>query len=166
MHRVQENIYDTLRASRDALTISQIASIVEVERHTAAKFLEGLSSLGLIEEEQKGRAKMFKASHSPLYAMLQQNNPVSSELKTLLKNIDESITFQDGNHGILWSNKSQEIGKKCYEVFANRDTVCDKCQVTQTKHYDVECQDLNLKGSTLKNLHGEVVGRINVRKSK
>lgn len=165
MQRVQKDIYELLQASKQGLTISQVADIMNIERHTAAKFLEGLAGLGVCEYTTIGKSKVWKAIDSPLFTMMNKDTPVSSELKWLLQEMDEHVTIQDGNNTILWSNKPESTGKKCYEVFANKNCVCENCEVNDNDQFKVKCQDLHLTSSSVKNSQGEIVGRINIRKT-
>lgn len=65
-----------------------------------------------------------------------------SEWETTFNSVTDSITIKDKNYRILRANRTvferygmkpeEMIGRKCYEVFYNRETPCEGCKVTET----------------------------------
>lgn len=70
--------------------------------------------------------------------MLQESE---REKAAILDAISELVAYQDLNHTVLWTNKAaaasvdqkQEnlVGRKCYEIWANRKEECEKCPVAK-----------------------------------
>ena len=126
-------IIDFLKTSHHDLTISDIASSLSVERHTAAKHLETLRARGLCEYRVVGRSKLWRIVDSPLLTLISDGmSPLSKELSSLLAGIGERITIQDDNNRIVWSNDFELVNKKCFEAFTRRKTSCPDCPVKQT----------------------------------
>ncbi|MFT4311487.1 MAG: helix-turn-helix domain-containing protein [Candidatus Woesearchaeota archaeon] len=118
--------------SKKSLNISQIANKLEVERHTAAKYLEALEKKDYIKKEIKGKSKLYKLNNPLIEFFKKEDDIVSSQIKELLKNINEHVSVQNKDFEVIWSNKEFEKGKKCYELYANRDSVCPNCPAEQT----------------------------------
>lgn len=162
MEGVHQEIYEFLKETEKSFTINMIAQVVQVERHTAAKALDTLKALGLVEYQEKGKSKVYKATSSPLFATLSNHSPLTEELKSVLENISETITIQDKDNNILWSNKKDQEGKACYEIFAGRTSTCENCQLTEHDN-TINCNNHSLQSKTVKQ-HGDVIGRINIRR--
>ncbi|MFO7797849.1 MAG: PAS domain-containing protein [Promethearchaeati archaeon] len=99
--------------------------------------------------------------------------------KYVLENLIEHIVFQDNNHTILWANEaaiksinadlSDLVGKKCYEVWANRSTPCENCpveaaiksgksEIGQQSTYDG--RGWYIKGFPVKDTYNNIIGAI------
>ena len=76
MGEVQSKIIKLLSKKND-LTINAIASIINVDRHTAAKNLEVLKGQGLIDYRDSGKSKLWSMAESPLLNSLKRTNQSS-----------------------------------------------------------------------------------------
>lgn len=102
-------------------------------------------------------------------------------IKDLLvfQNLIEHVVIQDKEHTILWANKAaldsidaklnDIVGKKCFDVWANRFTPCDKCPVEaaiNTKDSQIGQQSTYdgrgwfIKGFPIKDSGGNIIGAI------
>jgi len=103
------------------------------------------------------------------------------EKSAILDAMSELVAYQDKNHNVLWANKAAAvsvnekpenlIGKKCYELWAGRESECDICPVAEafsTGHVHsnkIETQDekvWNITGYPVKDEAGEVIGVVEV----
>ncbi len=168
MHPVQNDIFKLLKKSRDELSINQIAESTNIERHTAGKYLEGLEALGLCQFRAAGKSKLWSVTASPLFSLISKDNPVSAEFKELLEQVEENVTFRDTKHSILWSNKPNQTGKKCYEVFAGQSHACSGCDVehalSHNENISGTCEHHNITGTPIKDKDGKLVALLNIRK--
>lgn len=99
--------------------------------------------------------------------------------KHILQNLLEHVVIQDKSHKILWANKAATksinlklkdiIGKKCYEVWAHRGSLCPNCpvevaiksgtsQIGQQSTYDG--RGWLIKGFPIKNINEDIIGAI------
>ncbi|MCB1084422.1 MAG: helix-turn-helix transcriptional regulator, partial [Simkania sp.] len=161
MHPVQKSILKLLEDSKGEFTINQVAQKLEIERHTAGKYLEGLEAMGMCRVRTKGKAKLWSLTASPLFSLMSKDNPVSKELKDLLAKVEENVTFQDDQQSILWSNKPDQEGKKCYEVFAGKSHICKDCELVHAakegKEIKGSCKEHHLIGTPIKDKEDKVV---------
>jgi len=82
------------------------------------------------------------------------------EKALVLESISEIISFQDLNHNIIWMNrpatkllglnKDDLIGKKCYEVWYNKENECLDCPVEKC------LQTKKVEESEIKTVDGEI----------
>ena len=120
------NIQEILRKPK---TINQVAEELKLERHTVAKKLETLEARGVVKKKLFGRSKIYSLSENPLLEALKKEDEFSEELKNFLNKVTERVSLHDQEHNVLFSNK--ESKGKCYEVFANRNSVCPECPASE-----------------------------------
>lgn len=168
MNPVQKTILKILKESKEEFTINQISELAQVDRHTAGKYLESLEAMGMCQFRTQGKSKLWSLAASPLFTLISKDNPVSHELKELLEKVEENVTFQDTEHSIIWSNKPEQTGKKCYEVFAGKEQACKNCDISESISKGTpikgQCEHHKLTGTPIKNKDNEVIASINIRK--
>ena len=126
-------ILELLEGNAHDMTISELASTLGMERHTAAKHLERLHAKGLCEYRTVGRSKLWKLADSPLLSLFSDTDSlVSKELASMLRDIGDRIVIQDENLKVIWSNDDTALNKKCFEAFTRRKTSCPDCPVKET----------------------------------
>ena len=105
------------------------------------------------------------------------------EKSIILESIGEHIVYQDLNNKILWTNKAAAdsvgvkihslIGRKCYEIWPQRNTPCAKCPVTTAaktrspasgESYTPDGRIWQIKGYPVFNENGEVVATVEITK--
>jgi PAS domain S-box-containing protein len=105
------------------------------------------------------------------------------EKSIILESISEHIVYQDLNNNILWTNKAAAdsvglkihslIGKKCYEIWPQRNTPCVKCPVITAaktrspasgESYTPDGRIWQIKGYPVFNENGEVVATVEITK--
>ncbi len=114
---------------KEPKTINQVANELGIERHTAAKKLEALESRGVVKKKVFGRSKLYSLSENPLVEALKQDDEFSDELKSFLSKVTGRVSLHDSSYNVLFSTKEHK--GKCYEVFANRNSVCIDCPAEQ-----------------------------------
>jgi predicted transcriptional regulator len=107
-------------------TISEIAFSLNIERHTAATYLKALEAKGSVKHEVKGKSKIYSLTDNSFIELIKGNDEISSQIKKILSSVDEHISIQDNNYNIIWNNKLNSAGK-CFEVYANRESICPNC---------------------------------------
>lgn len=166
MNPIQNQIISLLKKSKSKFTINEISELVQVDRHTAGKYLESLEATGICQYQTRGKSKLWSLTPSPLYSLISKDNPVSNELKKLLEKVGETVTFQDTKQSIIWSNKPEQIGKKCYEIFAGKTAICENCELESTIEKEKEryciCKEQQLSGTPIKDEHNRIVAIINM----
>jgi len=102
---------------------------------------------------------------------------LEKEKSAILELVEEQINFIDTNYTIKWANTSSKQsslidnaeGKKCYEVFYNRETPCEICptQIAIKENRNVQMFITNKKGKILlvntkpvKDEHGNIIGTL------
>ena len=168
MNPVQKRILSVLKNSEEEFSINEISQLTNIDRHTAGKYLDSLEAMGMCQHRTKGKAKLWSMATSPLFSLITRDNPVSHELKELLRKVDHNVTFQDNNHSIIWSNKPNQTGKKCYEVFAGKQAICEGCDIVESMHQGDEinltCETHQLSGTPIKDKDNKVIALVNIRK--
>ncbi|MFW6378826.1 MAG: HTH domain-containing protein [Nanoarchaeota archaeon] len=133
---VEERTREIIKLLKHApydMTITEIASKVGVERHTAAKHLEKLHAKGLCEYRIVGRSKLWRLADSPLLSIFKDGDSlISRELASMLRDVRERIVIQNEDLTVIWSNDKRAVNKKCFEVFTKRKTSCPDCPVKRT----------------------------------
>ncbi|HYD03732.1 MAG TPA: helix-turn-helix domain-containing protein [Alphaproteobacteria bacterium] len=135
MGEVQSRIIKLLSKAGSELTINDIASSMNIDRHTAAKNLEVLRGQGLINYREAGKSKLWKLSASPLIDALQnkQNSILIDNFKDILHYVDEDINIQSKDLNTIWSNRTynNKNGQRCFERvgFAEK---CKDCPIEKT----------------------------------
>jgi predicted transcriptional regulator len=123
MDATEHRILDLLKDKDEDITINEIAKIIMVDRHTAAKRLEILKSKGLVEYRNIGKSKVWKISKSPFLNALRNNDDISRNIKNILQHVDGQIHIQDKKN-IIWSNTSKNNccsdGKKCKDCAVDK----------------------------------------------
>ncbi|MGM5481685.1 MAG: hypothetical protein ACQESE_04735 [Nanobdellota archaeon] len=126
-------IVELLKGNTHDMTISEIATTLGIERHTAAKHLDALHAKGLCDYRTVGRSKLWKLADSPLLSLFSDtDSPVSKELASMLSDIGDRIVIQDEDLKVIWSNYNDALNKKCFEAFTRRKTSCPDCPVRET----------------------------------
>ncbi len=125
MDIIETKILQLLKEKEEDITISEIASSLNSDRHTIAKRLEVLKSKGLIEVRNIGKSKMWKLSKSPFLNALKNNDDISNNIKSILQHMDGHINIQDKNK-VIWSN---DKGNHCCDP---KDKKCKDCNVDKT----------------------------------
>jgi Mn-dependent DtxR family transcriptional regulator len=121
--------------TQEGLNTLEIASRLNIDRHTAIKYLEAMESKGVIHKEIKRRAKVWKLSDSAIGDFLNKNDIASKQLKDILNTVDHHISIQDKNLGIIWKNdyaKTKNKAVKCHEAYFESACKCDNCPVEKT----------------------------------
>lgn len=168
MNDIQLEIIKFLESTRGQYTINEISEQLSIDRHTAGKYLEALQAMGICEFVAKGKSKLWSITPSPLFSLLSKENPIANELRDLLSKIEDDISLQDKDHTIIWSNKNNQKNKKCFEVFANRTSVCKDCGITSTPHTKIHthCMDSHLITQPIVDKENKLVAIMNIRKKK
>lgn len=126
-------IIELLEGNAHDLTISEIATTLGIERHTAAKHLDALHAKGLCEYRAVGRSKLWRLADSPLLSIFKDDDsPLSKELASMLRDIGDRIVIQDEELKVIWSNDERVVNKKCFEAFTRRKSSCPDCPVRKT----------------------------------
>lgn len=105
------------------------------------------------------------------------------EKSIILESISEHIVYQDLNNRILWTNKAAAdsvglkihnlIGKKCYEIWPQRDSPCVGCPIIKAvKIHDSTSEEIEtpdgriwlIKGYPVFNEKGKVVAAVEITK--
>ena len=110
MDRIEKKITTLLK--KRSRTITEVAHALEIERHTAAKYLESLKGSGMVSYKEVGKSKRWS---------LQE--PASA------------ISIQDRSFSILWTNNANQhvhSGRKCYAAHAHGTAMCKNCPVEKT----------------------------------
>jgi len=123
MNDVQSEILAFLKDKEHDLPITEIASSLKIDRHTAAKHLESLHSLGLVDSRTVGKSRMWKLSSSQLVSALKNNSELSDSMKNILSHLDGDITIQDRNN-ILWASGKEgcrrDLRKRCKDCAVDK----------------------------------------------
>ena len=101
------------------------------------------------------------------------------EKTAILNAMSELVAYQDTDHNVLWVNKAAAdsvkqrhenlIGKKCYEIWAGRQTRCEICPVADAivtndiKRYQIQTPDeriWNITGYPIKDETGKIIGAV------
>lgn len=114
----------------NSLTISEIASLLNIERHTVSRYLQGLEARGEVKYDVRGKSKVYSLTENPFLEIITSNNKASTQLKEVLRKVNDHISIQDSNYNVIWNNKT-ESGKECFKIYANRETKCDNCPVEE-----------------------------------
>lgn len=85
------------------------------------------------ENQAKSLQEISLWAESEQERLLQEKNNFSA----IINNLKEIITIEDTERKIIWANKtalevfnmslSESIGRHCYEILQNRDTICKEC---------------------------------------
>lgn len=97
----------------------------------------------------------------------------------IFENIPEHIVFQDKEHKLIWCNKAacdsvdlsleQLIGRKCHEIWQNREDVCENCPVeaslkngkqNKTELTTPDGRIWDIRGYSVRDDKGDVIGAI------
>jgi hypothetical protein len=157
------------------LNILQIAELIKKDRHTTAKYLEVLKSKGLINFQTKGKSKLWSLSKNPLLELLDVNDFISSQVLSVLNNLDYAVTIQSKDYEVVWHNdklqKKDESKKenKCYELIKGKHVPCKNClsdKTFQTGNVQklIKNQELNVIMHPIKNEQGDVLAIIKLSK--
>jgi len=124
MDIIETKILHLLKEREEDITISEIASSLQADRHTIAKRLDVLKGKGLIEFRSIGKSKMWKLSKSPFLNALKNNDDISNNIKSILQHMDGHINIQDKNK-VIWSNNKDNHccypkGRKCKECSVDK----------------------------------------------
>lgn len=114
----------------DNYTISEIANLLKIERHTVSRYLQGLEAKGEVSYIVKGKSKIYSLTNNPFLEIITSNNKVSTQLKEVLSKVNDHISIQDSNYKVIWNNKTNS-GQECFRIYANRETKCDNCPVDE-----------------------------------
>lgn len=114
----------------DNYTISEIANLLKIERHTVSRYLQGLEAKGEVSYIVKGKSKVYSLTNNPFLEIITSNNKVSTQLKEVLSKVNDHISIQDSNYKVIWNNKTKS-GQECFRIYANRETKCDNCPVDE-----------------------------------
>ena len=149
-------------------TINQIAKELGQERHTVAKKLSALSARGIVKKKVFGRSKIYSLSENPLIEALRKEDELSSELRSFLSKVSGRVSLHDKDYNILFAG--EKLSGKCYEVFAQRDTVCPNCPASQVIEEGVSKTKLvsglgEVKLHPLKDSKNNVVGILEVARN-
>jgi len=127
---LEHKIINLLKDKEEDITISEIASSLAVDRHTAAKHLEVLKGKGLVECRNIGKSRVWKVSKNPFINALKNNDAVINNFKDILKQVDDHVNIQSKNLDTIWTNKN--LSKhKCYETIGNGKK-CKNCPIEKT----------------------------------
>ncbi|MAG47181.1 hypothetical protein CL617_01125 [archaeon] len=167
-NNVNSLIIEEIRNSEEISTI-ELASKLNIERHTLVKYLEILRSKGLIDYKEFGRTKVWFESKSPLISLFESNDEISVQVKNLIGSLDEDVNILDKNMNIIWTSNAKNIeNKTCHKVFNNSDEICDECPALITLEDGKENKsslinknsNFEIKTMPIKSSQGEVVGII------
>lgn len=169
---MQSQIMKLLK-KEELLSINELSSKLKVERHTASKYLNKLEGAGKITHETKGRAKLYKLVDNDFIEFMKKDDEVTNTIKNILKEVDNHVSIQTKDFDVIWNNKlTNSKNKKCYELYANRDSVCPNCPAGDVissgneKKSIVNMQDkLEVDIKPLKNNKGETIAIIEIAKS-
>lgn len=150
------------------LTISEIAVKLGVERHTAATYLKALEAKGDVKHEAKGKSKIYSLTDNSFIEFIKKDTDVSSQIKKILLSVDEHISIQDKNYNVIWNNKLDAKGK-CFEIYANRDSVCPNCPsfdvletgISKTEYVKMN-KDMRVEIHPIKNKNNETVAVVEI----
>ncbi len=130
---IEKKIVSLLRNT--SLNTLEISSRLNIDRHTAIKYLESMESKGIISKETKRRAKVWSVSKTPVADILKREDIVSKQLAEILDTVDQHISIQDSNYKIIWKNKyakSINNSPKCHEAYFDQSHRCKNCPVEKT----------------------------------
>jgi PAS domain S-box-containing protein len=113
---------------------------------------------------------------------LQDSIYKSEQEKTLILNsLNELIVFQNKNSEIIWANQvalenaglsaKEIVGKHCYDIWGNKQNVCEHCSVRQTmltgkphefEHMSPDGRNWIIKGAPVHSQQGEIIGAVEI----
>lgn len=163
---MENNILELFKTNKE-LTISQTAKKLNIERHTAAKYLKALDNKGSLQKITKGRSKVYSMSKTTLFKFLQENTLLSNEVKSILDQIPTKISIQDKEFNVIYSNTAKP-GRKCYQAYANRNTKCPRCpaektmKTGKTNTTKVNALQTRVQIKPIKNTNQETIGVMEV----
>ena len=113
-----------------------------------------------------------------LEKMLQESE---EEKSAILDSMSELVAYQGLDHTVLWTNKAAAesvdekpenlVGRKCYEIWANRKEECEICPVAKAIETGGIHQNITttpdkrvwiVTGHPVKNQNGEIIGTVEV----
>ncbi|MCK5473803.1 MAG: PAS domain S-box protein [Candidatus Aenigmarchaeota archaeon] len=145
---IKENIISLLKTRKDGLSSSEIQRQLKINRTTVMKYLHILQTEGQIIFKNKGMAKVWSVSESPILAFFSVDSNIYDEknyLKELFNTLQGTgIIMLDKEGKILWINEtlSSWVGdikdvleKQCYSIYQkdNKKTnICVACETMKT----------------------------------
>jgi len=130
---VEEKIISILK--NNPLKTQDIAEKIDIDRHTAVKYLESMESRGLISHVSKRRAKIWGIIDSPVIDMLKRKDIIGRQFGEILDSVDEHISIQDRKLEVIWKNqhaRSKKDSLKCHEAYFDQSHRCKNCPVERT----------------------------------
>lgn len=138
---MEDKIVSVLGDAQRGLSVTELASRLDIDRRTVAKHLEVMETKGIVEHESVGMAKLYKLTKSPLINLLTKKDEYGMVLQSILNSLDEGVSILDKNLRIIWVNdRIKKMAKKlshlenrrCYETYVNRKDICARCPALKT----------------------------------
>jgi len=124
---IEKKILEVVKDAKEKISIKEIVTKLNLERHTLAKYLNILKSKGLIDCQTIGRTQLWYFTKTSAISIIKENAPI----KEVLNAFDDGIIIMDKNKKVIWANDS--IGDKrdyCYESYSEEH--CKDCPAVKT----------------------------------
>ncbi|MBS3141637.1 HTH domain-containing protein [Candidatus Woesearchaeota archaeon] len=150
---IYNNIVHILEQSQRGLLTNEISEKLNLERHTASKYLQLLKEKGIISVKEIGKAKLwFLSNDSKLEQLKKISDKLGISLDSLFSSLAHDIVVIDKNNKII-------IGKtKCDERKCK--TCMTKKTLTTGKEQKMINKNLELISSPIKDDRGKTIGII------
>ncbi len=142
---IKENILSLLKTRKDGLSSSEIQRQLKINRTTVMKYLYILQTEGQIIFKNKGMAKVWSVSESPILVFFSKNSNIYEEknyLKELFNTLQGTgIIMIDRECKILWINETLSSwvgdiknvqGKQCHSIYQKDNKKTNICAAYET----------------------------------
>ena len=142
---IKEKIISLLKTRKDGLSSSEIQRQLQINRTTVMKYLHILQTEGRIIFKNKGMAKVWSVSESPILAFFSKNSNIyvgKNYLKELFNTLQGTgIIMLDKRGKILWINETLSSwigdikdvrGKQCHLIYQKDSKKTNICAAYET----------------------------------
>ena len=131
---MENKVFQAIKNKSEGVHITELANTLKADRHTVAKYLEILSSKGLIELKRIGMAKVWIVAENPVVNLLKQDDPLGQSLRQIFSQIPGQIHIVNQDMKIQWTDHQRfehVVGHSCHKI-QNKEELCDGCPATKS----------------------------------